>query len=77
MKRRAEFPTARRVWEAMIKFANGETLTEREWEALSYLSLIDRSRPEFGPDNCRWAQTEGERASNLLFYQTLRHGHQN
>jgi hypothetical protein len=56
---------------AMLKFANDEPLTASEWEALSWLSLIDRNRLEFGPENCRWATTEAERADNLAFYQSL------
>lgn len=59
------------TWEAMIKFADNKPLTEREWEALSWLTLIDRSRLEFGPGNCRWATTEAERAGNLAFYRSL------
>jgi hypothetical protein len=63
--------TAKRTWEAMHKFANNESLTEREREALSWLTLIDRSRLEFAPGNCRWATTEAERADNLTFYRSL------
>ena len=62
---------ARKTWEAMMKFADDESLTESEWEALSWLTLIDRNRLEFGPGNVRWATTEAERASNLAFYQSL------
>jgi hypothetical protein len=61
----------RQTWEAMNKFANDEPLTEREWKALSYLTLIDRSRLEFTPGNCRWATTETERIDNLAFYRSL------
>ena len=59
----------RRTWKAMLKFADGKRLTAREWDALSWLTLIDRNRLEFGPDNCRWATTAAERADNLSFYQ--------
>jgi hypothetical protein len=62
---------ARRTWKAMLKFANDQALTEREWEDLSWLSLIDRNRLAFGPDNCRWAKTDAERADNIKFYQSL------
>jgi len=55
----------------MIKFANDEPLTEQEWQALSRLTLIDRTRLEFGPGNIRWATSEAERADNLAFYQSL------
>jgi hypothetical protein len=47
-------------------------LTEREWQALSWLTLIDRNRLEFGPDNCRWATSTAERADNLAFYQRVK-----
>jgi hypothetical protein len=55
----------------MNKFANDEPLTEQEWEALSRLTLIDRTRLEFEPDNCRWATTDTERIDNLAFYRSL------
>lgn len=55
----------------MIKFSNDEPLTEREWEDLSWLTMIDRDRLYFGPGNIRWATTEAERASNLAFYRSL------
>ena len=55
----------------MVKFANDEPLTKREWEALSWLTLIDRSRLEFAPGNVRWAASESEYADNLAFYQSL------
>jgi hypothetical protein len=55
----------------MMKFANDEPLTEREWQALSYLTLIDRNRLEFAPGNCRWATSDAERADNLKFYRQL------
>ena len=61
----------RKVWQAMMKFADGKSLTEREWAALSELSLVDRNNLEFGPGNVRWAATEAERASNLAFYRSL------
>ena len=58
-------------WKAMIKFANDEPLTPAEWTALSWLTLIDRSRLEFEPGNVRWARTEAERADNLKFFKNL------
>jgi hypothetical protein len=61
----------RKTWRTMNKFANDEPLTAAEWEALSHLTLIDRSHLEFGPGNVRWAKTEEERASNLAFYKSL------
>jgi hypothetical protein len=61
----------RKTWKAMIKFANDEPLTPSEWTALSWLTLIDRNRLEFGPGNCRWATTEAERTDNLAFYKSL------
>lgn len=61
----------RRTWKAMQKFANNEPLTEREWEALSWLTLIDRNRLKFELGNCRWATTKAECADNLAFYQSL------
>jgi hypothetical protein len=32
----------RRTWAAMRKFANDESPTAPEWEALSWLTLVDR-----------------------------------
>jgi hypothetical protein len=61
----------RKSWKAMMKFANDEPLTPSEWTALSWLTLIDRNRLEFGPGNVRWAKTEAERTENLAFYQSL------
>ena len=58
---------AKQIWAAMLKFANDEPLTEQEWEALSWLTLINRDRLAFAPDNCRWATTVAERANNLAF----------
>jgi hypothetical protein len=62
---------AKQSWKAMIKFANDEPLTPSEWTALSWLTLIDRNRLEFGPGNVRWAKTETERANNLAFFKSL------
>jgi len=62
---------ARQTWEAMKKFADGEWLTEDEWEALSWITMIDRTRLEFVPGNMRWAERATERADNLAFYQSL------
>jgi hypothetical protein len=63
--------TERRTWKAMLKFADDKPLTDREWEALSWLSLIDRSHLAFEPGNIRWATTYAERADNLAFYRSL------
>ena len=59
------------TWLAMVKFTDNEPLTDPEWEALSWLTLIDRNHLEFGPGNVRWATTETERKDNLTFYQSL------
>jgi hypothetical protein len=61
----------RRTWEAMWKFANNEQLTDQEWEALSWLTPIDRDRLEFAPGKVRWARTDAECAENLAFYMTF------
>ena len=61
----------KKTWKAMIKFANDEVLTSNEWKALSWLTLIDRTKLEFGPDNTRLATSEAERAENLAFFQKL------
>lgn len=57
----------------MNKFADNEPLTPAEWEALSRLTMIDRSSREFAPGNVRWAKTKEECASNLAFYKSLEH----
>ena len=59
------------TWKAMRKFANDESLTDQEWEALSWLTMIDRKNLYFGPENIRWATTDAERANNLTFYRSL------
>jgi hypothetical protein len=61
----------RKTWTAMLKFADNQPLTPAEWTALSELTLIDRNRLEFSPDNTRWAKTDAERADNLAFYRSL------
>ena len=61
----------RATYAAMLKFSRGERLIEREWIALSWLSLIDRDQREFRPGNVRWAKTEAERADNEAFYRSL------
>jgi hypothetical protein len=63
--------STRKTWAAMTKFANNQPLTPAEWTALSWLTLIDRNRLEFSPDNTRWATTDAERADNLAFYRSL------
>lgn len=60
-----------RTWRAMVKFAGDQSLTDREWDDLSYLSLVDRNHLYFGPENVKWAQTKAERADNLAFYKSL------
>jgi hypothetical protein len=62
---------ARKTWAAMLKFAENRELNAAEWEALSWLTMIDRTQRYFGPGNCRWARSEAERADNLKFYQSL------
>jgi hypothetical protein len=61
----------RETYAAMLKFADNKPLTPAEWTALSCLTLVDRTRLEFGPGNVRWATTEAERADNLTFYKSL------
>jgi hypothetical protein len=61
----------RKTWEAMIKFSDEKQLTEQEWIALSWLTLVDRNRLEFCPGNVRLAETNDERTSNLEFYLSL------
>lgn len=60
-----------RTWRAMKKYAADEPLTERDWDDLSWITLIDRTRLEFGPGNIRWATSETERAENRQFYEML------
>jgi hypothetical protein len=61
----------KKSWKAMIKFAQDEYLTPAEWQALSWLTLIDRNCLEFRPGNVRWAKDEAERKSNLDFFRNL------
>ena len=61
----------KKTWKAMIKFAADEPMTPADWTALSWLTLIDRTRLEFGPENTRLAKTEAERADNLAFFKKL------
>jgi hypothetical protein len=61
----------KRIWRAMIKFSDDLPLTDREWNDLSWLSLVDRSHLYFGPGNIRWATTETERRDNIAFYKSL------
>jgi len=61
----------RKAWQAMMKFAGDKSLTEREWEALSQLTMINRDGLEFAPGNIRWAASASERTSNLAFYRSL------
>ena len=61
----------KQTWQAMKKFADNQPLTEQEWRALAWLTLIDRSRLYFGPGNMRWATTKAEHADNLAFYRSL------
>jgi hypothetical protein len=59
------------TWLAMKKFADDEPLTEQEWEDLSWLTLVDRTKLLFGPGNVRWATSHAERADNIAFYRSL------
>ena len=59
----------REVFMAMHKYALDMPLTAMEWDALAWLTLIDKKRLVFSPDNCRWAETDAEHAKNLKFYQ--------
>jgi hypothetical protein len=59
------------TWKAMMKFAQDQPLSDLEWYDLSALSLIDRTRLMFEPDNCRWARSEKERQDNERFYRAL------
>lgn len=63
--------STKKTWKAVTKFANDEPLTPKEWEALSWVSLINRNNLFFGPTNVRWATTEEERADNLAFFKSL------
>jgi hypothetical protein len=58
-------------WKAVMKFAKDKPLSDQEWQALSKLSLIDRTRLQFGPGNVRWARSEKERQDNERFYRSL------
>ena len=58
-------------WKAMIKFADGESLSDQEWRDLSAVTLIDRTRLMFELGNCRWARSEKERQDNERFYKSL------
>ncbi len=64
-------PDEHRAWNAIVKFAAHEPLSEAEWADLSQVTLIDKSRPVFERGNCRWATSAAERADNLRFYQTV------
>jgi hypothetical protein len=66
-----EHAAEHRTWKAMLKFADDKPLTDREWDDLSWLTMIDRKRRFFGPGNIRWATTAAERADNLAFYRSL------
>jgi hypothetical protein len=68
---RTEVIEMARTWVAMNKFADNKPLTDAEWSDLSRLTLLDRNRLEFGPDNVRLAQSETERANNEQFYRSL------
>ena len=60
-----------RAWLAMNKFTAEEPLTNTELRALSWLTLIDKTRLVFEAGNVRWAESEAERADNRRFYQSL------
>jgi hypothetical protein len=56
---------------AMIKFGSGDPMVDQDWDALSWLTLINREHLYFGPGNVRWATGEAERISNISFYITI------
>ena len=56
---------------AMIKFCNGDLMTDQDWDALSWLTIINRQHLYFGPGNVRWATSEAERISNISFYISI------
>jgi hypothetical protein len=62
---------AKRCYDAMMKFAAKQPLTDDEWHDLSWISLVDRTLLEFGSINTRWALSDKERADNFAFYQSL------
>jgi hypothetical protein len=61
----------KKSWKAMWRFAHDQPMTDGDWEALSWLTLIDRNNLYFGPGNVRWATTAAERADNLAFFKNL------
>ena len=69
--KRNTFHNEYRTWAAMKKLCADEPLSDEEWEAISWLTLLDRNHLEFRPGNCKWATTEAERAENLAFYKSL------
>jgi len=71
MYSKKQLAETRQTLKAMKKFAEDKPLTEREWEALSWIALVDRNRLEFAPGNIRWVKSEAERIENLAFYRSL------
>jgi hypothetical protein len=73
MKRRLseDHQPERASWLAMLRFANHEPLTAQEWDALSWITLVDKTQFAFERDNVRWATSDAERADNLAFYRSL------
>lgn len=71
MTKSKDYSNEYRTWKAMRKLCNDEPLSKREWEDISWLSLVDRNNLQFEPGNVRWATSEAERADNLKFYQSL------
>jgi len=71
MPESADQHAMRQTWVAMRKFAADEPLTDADWDALSWLTMLDRTQRWFGPGNVRWATSAAERADNLAFYQSL------
>lgn len=59
--------------EALSKFLDGEMMTDREWVALSWLTMIDRNR-FLEPDNVEWAKSRADRIVNLAYFQELKYG---
>jgi hypothetical protein len=61
---------------AMVKFVAGDLMSEQDWDALSWLTPIDRNLLQdnvrwLGRDNLRWATGNDERVSNMSFYLTI------
>ena len=55
----------------MLKFCSGDPMVDQDWDALSWLTLINREHLYFGPGNVRWATDNEERISNMSFYLAI------